>query len=173
MTVEILNQLFKWTVAVLPFVLAFAGVGALITGNIIGQRKDAEIQSLKSRGLRPEQAVKMAAVARQLCQQIKKVPVTAANGNQEAQAYALDFVKLFKDAGCDADLELPIPGLTPDVQGIRIGVRTLNNIPAEVGLIEQILHVGEINYEVNPLKPDFFPNEPFMFIVGAKLQLGQ
>jgi hypothetical protein len=170
MTVETLNQLFKWTVAVLPFVLAFAGVGALITSNIIGQRKDAEIQSLKSRGLRPEQAVKMAAVARQLCQQIKKVPVTAANGNQEAQAYALDFIKLFRDAGCDADLELPTPGLTPDVQGIIIGVRTLNNIPAEVGLIEQILHAGEIHCEVNPLKPDFFPNEPFVFIVGAKLQ---
>ena len=120
------------------------------------------------RRLSPETAARMLAVARQFCPQVKRVPVTAANGNQEAQAYASDFVKVFKDAGCDSDLQLPIPGLTPDVQGVRIGVRKLTDIPAEVGAIDKILLAGEIRYEVNPLTPDFFPNEPFVFIVGAK-----
>jgi hypothetical protein len=108
------------------------------------------------RRLSPETAGRMLAVARQFCPQIIRVPVTAANGNQEAQAYASDFVKVFKDAGCDSDLQLPIPGLAPDVQGVRIGVRNLTDIPAEVGLINQILLAGEIRYEVNPLTPDFF-----------------
>jgi hypothetical protein len=49
MTVENLNQIFRWTAVILPFVLAFVGVGALITGNIITSRKDAEIQLLKPR----------------------------------------------------------------------------------------------------------------------------
>lgn len=120
------------------------------------------------RRLSPETADRMLAVARQFCPQIKRIPVTAANGNQESQAFAADFVKVFKDAGCDSDLQLPIPGLTPDVEGVRIGIRTLADIPAGVGLIDKILLAGEIPYQINPLNPDFFPNEPFVFIVGAK-----
>jgi hypothetical protein len=110
----------------------------------------------------------MLVVARQFCTNIKRVPVTAANGNQEAQAYASDFVKLFKDAGCDSDLQLPIPGLTPDVEDVRMGVRNLANIPVQVGLINKIFVAGGIRYYVNPLTPDFFPNEPFVLIIGAK-----
>ena len=75
----------------------------------------------RSRRLSPEKTAKMLVVARQLCSKTKRVPVTAANGNQEAQDYALDFVKVFKDAGCASDLQLPIPGLTPDVQGVESG----------------------------------------------------
>jgi hypothetical protein len=122
----------------------------------------------KLRRLPPETVAKMLPAARQFCPQIKRVPVTAANGNQEAQTYASDFVNVFKDAGCEADLQLPIPGLTPDVQGLFIGVRTLADIPVEVGLIDKVLLAGGIRYEVRPLTPDFFPNEPFVFIVGAK-----
>src|SRR6516165_871541 len=108
------------------------------------QRKNAEIQSLKSRSL-VSQAAKMIAVARQLCLQIKRVPVTAANGNQEAQAYALEFVNVFRNAPpCASDLALPIPGLRPDVQGIKVGVRDIVNIPPEVHLIEQVPHAGDI-----------------------------
>lgn len=122
----------------------------------------------RSRRLSPEETAKMLVVARQLCSKIKRAPVTTANGNQEAQDYALDFVKVFKDAGCASDLQLPIPGLTPGVQGVRIGVRNLTDIPAEVGLIEKIFLAGGILYQVNPLNPDFFPNEPFVLIIGAK-----
>lgn len=129
----------------------------------------AEARELaKSRRLSPEEAAKMLAVARQLCPKLKRVLVTAANGNQEAQAYAYDFVVVFKDAGCTSDLQLPIPGLTPDVQGVRVGIRSLANIPAEVGLLDKIFLAGGIRYQLNPLSPDFFPNEPFVLIIGAK-----
>ena len=168
MTIENWNQIFRWTTVILAVVLAFAGIGAKITGNIINQRKNAEIQSLKSRSL-VSQAAKMIAVARQLCLQIKRVPVTAANGNQEAQAYALEFVNVFRNAPpCASDLALPIPGLRPDVQGIKVGVRDIVNIPPEVHLIEQVPHAGDIQYSVDPLAPDFFADEPFVLIVGAK-----
>jgi hypothetical protein len=119
------------------------------------------------RRLSSEQIAKMSVVARRLCSNIK-VPVTAANSNQEAQTYALDFVKIFKDAGCASDLQLPIPGLTADVQGVRVGVRNLADIPAEVGAIDKIFFAGGIWYEVNPLNPDVFPNERFVLIIGAK-----
>jgi hypothetical protein len=122
----------------------------------------------RQRRLSSEETAKMLAVARQFCSDVKRIPVTAANGNQEAQAYALDFVKVFKDAGCTSDLELPIPGLTPDVQGVRVGVRSLVDIPAQAGLIDKILVAGGISYQVNPLTSEFFPGEPFVLIIGAK-----
>jgi hypothetical protein len=122
----------------------------------------------RQRRLSSEETAKMLVVAHQFCSEIKRIPITAANGNQEAQAYALDFVNMFKDAGCISDLELPIPGLTPDVQGVRVGVRSLVDIPAKVRLIEKMLVAGGISYQVNPLTPEFFPGEPFVLIVGAK-----
>jgi hypothetical protein len=129
----------------------------------------AEARELaKSRRMLPEESSRMLVVARQLCSQLKRVPVTAANGNQEAQAYAIDFVEMFKNAGCASDLQLPIPGITADVQGVRIGVRSLTNIPAEVGLLDKIFLAGGIRYQINPLKSDFFPGEPFVLIIGAK-----
>ena len=131
-------------------------------------RQNVEIQTLKPRHIYPEEAAKMTAIARQLCPRIKKLPVTAANANQEAQAYALSFVNILKDAGCTSDLILPIPGLTPDVQGVKVGVRNWAAIPAEVGLIGEIFLAGGIQYQVNPLTPDFFPNELFVLIIGAK-----
>jgi hypothetical protein len=130
--------------------------------------QDRKIRELQDRRLSPEQMAKMTAVARPLCPQFRKIPVTAANGNQEAQAFALDFVGVFKRAGCASNLELPIPGLTPDVQGIKIGVRSLESIPAEVGLLGKIFLAGGIQYQVNPVKPDFFPDEPFVLVIGAK-----
>lgn len=122
----------------------------------------------KPRRISSEEAAKMQAVAQRLCSNLRRVPVTAANSNQEAQAYALDFVTILKNAGCVSDLELPIPGLTPDVQGVRVGVRSLAAIPIQVAMLEEILRAGGIQYQVNPLTPDFFPNEPFVLIIGAK-----
>lgn len=129
----------------------------------------AEAKELASpRRLFPEIAAKMLPTALQFCPQIKRIPVTAATGNQEAQAYASDFVKFFRNAGCASDLQLPIPGLTPDVQGLIIGVRTPSNVAAEVELIDKVLSAGGIRFEVRSLTPDFFPNEQFVFVVGAK-----
>jgi hypothetical protein len=54
-TVETLNQIFRLSAVILPFFLAFVGFGALITGNIINARKDAEIQLLKPRSISEKQ----------------------------------------------------------------------------------------------------------------------
>lgn len=53
----------------------------------------------RQRRLSSEETAKMLVVAHQFCSEIKRIPITAANGNQEAQAYALDFVNVFKDEG--------------------------------------------------------------------------
>ena len=130
--------------------------------------QDKRIRQLEPRHLSLEQAEKMTAVAKQTCPDLKRVLVTAANGNQEAQAYGSSFVNVFKAAGCVSDLALPIPGLKPDVQGVRIGVRNLADIPKEVQMVAQVLSSGGVAYQVNPLTPEFFAGEPFVLIVGAK-----
>ena len=80
-------------------------------------------QNVKGRHLTSEQSAALAAMARQVCHSLPTVNVTAANSNHEAQVYGTEFVKALKGGGCVADLALPIPGLTPDVVGIHIGVR--------------------------------------------------
>jgi len=162
------NQLFLWA-SVIFAVLAAVSTGlAIITGNAISIRDTAKISELQPRLLHPEQASKMNAIARQLCPRIKRIPVTAANSNQEALAYGMSVVKIFKQAGCTSDLMMPIPGLTPDVEGVRVGVRSVASIPEEVQMIGQILSAGDIPYSVTPLTPEFFPDEPFVLIIGAK-----
>jgi hypothetical protein len=156
-----------------------AGFAAFIVSNRIGELQAAALRYAEDaarearafaapRHLSQEQATAMKTVALQVCLQIGRLAVTAANGNQEAQAFALDFVRVFKDAGCAADLQLPIPGLTPDIQGVRLGVRSLEHIPPQVGLLGTVLQAGGTQYQINPLTPDFFPNEPFVLIIGAK-----
>jgi hypothetical protein len=177
-----LDSWYRWLTYLtigLPVLGGLCGLAAFIVSSRISdlqavalkraQDTAAEAREFATpRRLSSEQIAKMSVVARRLCPNIKQVPVTAANSNEEAQTYALDFVKIFKDAGCASDLQLSIPGLTADVQGVRVGVRNLADIPAAVGVIDKILLAGGIWYQVNPLTPDFFPNELFVLIIGAK-----
>ena len=116
------------------------GWGAFIVSSRISDLQAVALKQAKNtatearelarpRRLSPEEAAKMLIVARQLCSKIKRVLVTAANSNQEAQTYATDLVKIFKDAGCASDLQLPIPGVTPDVQGVRIRGKRFGQYP--------------------------------------------
>ena len=75
-----------------------------------------------SRRLSPETAGRMLAVARQLCPQIKRIPVTAANGDQEAQAFASDFVKVFKDAVAIPICSCQSPALPPTFRVSELGL---------------------------------------------------
>jgi hypothetical protein len=102
-----------------------------------------------------------------ICPTMPHIDVTAANANQEAQRYAMDFVKALKSRGCDADLSLPIPDLTPDVENIHIVVRNLSHIDANVQKLGSILNAAQIKFTINPAKPDFFPNSQFVLVVGA------
>lgn len=106
--------------------------------------------------------------AQDVCLVLQMVNVTASNGNQEAQRYAMDFVNALKGAGCRADLALPIPGLTPDVTGLYIGVRDYPNIGSAAQILGQVLSGAGIQFRYAPVKPDFFPSETYVLIVGAK-----
>jgi hypothetical protein len=124
--------------------------------------------NVKGRHLTSEQSATLTAMAKQVCHSLSMVNVTAANSNHEAQMYATEFVKVLKGAGCVADLALPIPGLTPDVVGIHIGVRDPKNLaPGAVELSKMLRGIG-IKFFVTQIKPDFFPDVPFVLVVGAK-----
>ncbi len=125
-------------------------------------------QNVKGRHLTSDQSAALAAMARQVCHSLPTVNVTAANSNHEAQVYGTDFVKALKSGGCTADLALPLPGLTPDVIGIHIGVRDTKNIPlGAIELSKMLTGIG-IKFFVTPIKPDFFPEVSFVLVIGAK-----
>jgi hypothetical protein len=98
MTLEALNQILKWTVAVLPFALAFAGVGALITGNIITTQKEAEIQSLKPRAVTETQRRDL---LHRLNNSHGRVGFMTRLMDAESGDYADQLADIFKAAGWD------------------------------------------------------------------------
>lgn len=128
----------------------------------------AKLIELQPRHLTADQSAKMTAVASQYCSQMGKIPVTAANGNQEAQALAVDIIKVFNAAGCNAHLVLNIPGIGTDLQGIRVGMRVSSSMPMEVEAIGKVLSAGGEEFQYNLIDQDFFPGEPFVLVVGAK-----
>lgn len=125
-------------------------------------------QNVKGRHLTSEQGATLAAMAKQVCHSLPMVNVAAANSNHEAQVYATDFVKALKGAGCLAELALPIPGLTPDVAGIHIGVRDPKNPASGAVELSKMLSAMGIKFLVSQIKPDFFPDVSFVLVVGAK-----
>lgn len=125
-------------------------------------------QTVKGRHLSSEQMAVLTVIARKSCHLLSIVNVTAANSNHEAQVYATDFVKALKAAGCKADLALPIPGLTPDVMGIHIGVRDTKSISSAAIELSKMLNTIGVQFGFSPIKPDFFPDSQFVLVIGAK-----
>ncbi|MCX7044278.1 MAG: hypothetical protein NTX50_02170 [Candidatus Sumerlaeota bacterium] len=141
-------------------------------GKVLARQAEAELnmqlEKFKTRHLTSEQNTTLETMARKACTLLPTVIVTAANSNNEAQVYALEFVKLLKAAGCVSDLVLPIPSLMPDVVGIHIGVRDPQNLPPGAIELSKILSSSGIQFSITPIKPDFFPDAPFVLVVGAK-----
>lgn len=125
-------------------------------------------QNVKGRHLTSKQITTLVAMAKQVCRSLPVVSVTASNSNHEAQVYATEFVKALKAGGCAADLALPIPGLTPDVTGIHIGVRDVQNPVHGAVELSKMLNAVGVAFAVSPIKPDFFPEVAFVLVVGAK-----
>ncbi|MBZ5660722.1 MAG: hypothetical protein LAO08_09970 [Acidobacteriia bacterium] len=121
-----------------------------------------------NRRLNQKQTVDLESSARSACSTLGLINVTASNGNQEAQRYALDFVNALKGGGCKADLSLPIPGLTPDVTGVGIGVRDMNNIDPIAQALKRILSDAKVQFYIAPMKPDFFRDEQTVLVIGAR-----
>ncbi|MGA2962121.1 MAG: hypothetical protein ABSD96_10640 [Candidatus Korobacteraceae bacterium] len=129
-----------------------------------------DVKQLVPRRLSDKQMLDLNAAARKLCSStFPMINVTASNGNQEAQRYAMDFVNALRhETGCKADLSLPIPGLRPDVAGTFIGVRDTNNIdPSALGLGRMLGSAG-IVFAFAQVSPDFFPTDKFVLVIGAK-----
>lgn len=106
--------------------------------------------------------------ANKVCRRVGRVIVTAANSNNEAQRYGNEFIEIFRQAGCTADLALPIPGLEPGVLGVHVVVRDVNHVPEQVTLLASVLDAAHIPYAINPAKPDFFPEEQWVLAIGGK-----
>jgi hypothetical protein len=123
---------------------------------------------LPDRRLTQSQIIALETSARIVCPSLPPIRVTAANGNQEAQRYALDFVSALRAGECKADLALPIPGLTADVTGVLIGVRDQNNLDSAAQALKGILSAGGIPFSVAPMKADFFPGEKSVLVIGAR-----
>jgi hypothetical protein len=85
-----------------------------------------------------------------------------------AQVYGTEIVKALKAGGCEADLALPIPGLTPDVVGVHIGARDPQNLPSgAIELSKMLTEIG-VKFSISPIKPDFFKGDSFVLVIGAK-----
>lgn len=106
--------------------------------------------------------------ANKVCRRVGRVVVTASNSNNEAQRYGNEFIEIFRQAGCTADLALPIPGLEPGVLGVHIVVRDANHVPEQATLLASILDAAHISYKINPARPDFFPEEQWVLVIGGK-----
>ena len=126
------------------------------------------VRSQQQRHLSVQQITAIKSSAQSLCAILPLINITAPNGDQEAQRYAYDFVEALRGGGCKSDLVLPIPGLTPDVSGIHIAVRDFNNIDPSAKALGKILSGAGLSFSVNPMKPDFFPAEVFVLVIGAK-----
>jgi hypothetical protein len=99
---------------------------------------------------------------------IQRIIVTAANGNQEAQKYAMEFVNLFKKLGCESDLSLPIPGLRPNIVGMHIGIRDLKNIPEDASILSKALSKAGIKFTISKIEDNFLPDASILFVIGSK-----
>jgi hypothetical protein len=136
--------------------------------NIVGSNNQFTFNADPPRRLSQFQIDAIRSSAASLCSTAGTINVTAANGNPEAQRYAYDFVLALRSGGCKAELALPIPGLTPDVVGVIVGVRNAAAVDLSARALGRALSSAGIAFSVNSLKDDFFPTEQFVLVVGAK-----
>jgi len=134
----------------------------------LSEKLDQIAHKVSDRRLTPQQVHALQASARSVCTSFPAINVTASNGNQEAQRFAMDFVDAFKAVGCKADLALPIPGLRPDIAGVFVGVRDINSVDPRALALSKMLSDAGVRCSLAPVEADFFPGEHFVLVVGAK-----
>jgi hypothetical protein len=117
------------------------------------------------RRLSPKQIADIGA-AKTACATMPFVNVTASS--DEAKRYAYQFIGALHAAGCHADLVLPIPGLRPNVFGVHVGVRDLNQIDPSATVLGGVLSNANVPFSFAALESDFFPGVAFVPVVGAK-----
>lgn len=135
---------------------------------VLSDKLDQITHNVSDRRLTPQQIHALEVSARSICGVFSAINVTASNGNQEAQRFAMDFVNAFKAIGCKADLALPIPGLRPDVGGVAVGVRDTKTVDPQALELDKILSDAGVQHSVRLMEPNFFPSEHFVLVVGAR-----
>jgi hypothetical protein len=149
MTLEALNQILKWTVAVLPFALAFAGVGALITNNMINARKDAEIQSLKPRAISETQRREL---LHRLTNSHGRVGFMTRLMDAESGDYADQLADIFKAAGWD--IAPTVKTSLNDLSGFVTLTATNPNLAGLGDTVANALNAAGIDCHPQPIEPN-------------------
>lgn len=150
-------------------ILGIAGIWFTVAQQrtVTAQQRHDQIAADRDRHLSDSEKSELFAAAKGLCPSLPMINVTASDGSHEAQAYGMEFVKVFREAGCSSDLALPLPGLTPDLKGVHIGVHDLTTIPEALAL-KTILSAAHIQSPIILLVPDFFSQASFVLIIGAR-----
>jgi hypothetical protein len=117
------------------------------------------------RHLSPKQIADIG-TAKTTCTTMPFVNVTASS--DEAKRYAYEFIGALRDAGCHADLILPIPSLRPDMVGIFVRVRDVNQIDPSATALGEVLSKANVSFVFRAMDADFFPGAAFVLVVGAK-----
>ena len=142
------------------------GSGNIIAPGMSGGTNNI-FQAPADRRLSPIQTSVIRVEAAGFCSGGTSLSVTAANANQEAQRYATDFVYALNAKGCKASLNLPIPGLRPEIVGVLIGVRNPAAIPSAATALGAILKKANIDFTFSRMEPDFFPADQLVLAIGA------
>ena len=131
-----------------------------------------EIERLRvlasERRLSSDQMNFITSVLRAAGEKTVKLDVTAANGDGEAQRYAMDFVRSFRAAGFSSDLVLPIPGMRPEISGTFLSIRDEPVASPLLAKLREALEGANIDFKVVGMEQNFLPDHAFVLAIGAK-----
>jgi hypothetical protein len=154
MTVETLNQIFKWSAVILPFVLAFVGFGALITGNIINTRKDVIIQALQPRGISETQTKEL---LRHLENTHGKIGFVSRVLDGESADYADKLSAIFDKAHWE--IAPPVRNSTNDLPGYVTLTGTNPNLAPLGKIVADALNAAHLDCRPQRIEPNTISGE--------------
>lgn len=133
---------------ILPFIVALVGIGALVTGNIISARKDAEIVLLKPRTVSETQKQKLLSVLSNIH---GRIGVISRAFDGESSDYADQIVAIFKDASWE--IAPAVRSSLNDFPGFVTLTDTNANL-VELGIaVANALNAAEIDCRPQQIKP--------------------
>ncbi|MGA9863728.1 MAG: hypothetical protein WA383_19790 [Terriglobales bacterium] len=149
-----------------PAILQDCGGGnCAVSSGQTGGVTAGQINVDTDRHLAPKQIADIEA-AKAACAAMSFIHVTASS--DEAKRHAYEFINALQSAGCGANLDLPIPGLRPNVFGVWVGVRDMKNPDPSARALSTILGNADVSAPLAPMESNFFPDSTFVLVVGAK-----
>jgi hypothetical protein len=166
MGLESLNTILRWTVLILPLIAAVAGAGALITGNMISAKKDAEIASLKARHVTAEQKKELLAILSPI---IKTAPVffSPVITSGEAIQFSDEIKQVLGEAGFDVrDVDFGEKLFSLNRTGAFFWFKDKDHPPSHAKALFNAFHRVGIDFFGDP-QPDFSDAERLMVVIGT------